>query len=99
MVRAVALQVELAEDAGDVTFHRRELHLEASGDRTVGTTLGHEDEDLLLTIGEAVERIAPASAAGQPGEDQRIYRHAAVGHPSHGGRELVDVSQTCLQEI
>src|SRR5579875_2483636 len=80
MVRAVAVQVELAEDAGDVAFDRRELHVKAVGDRTVGAALGHEAKDLLLTMGEAVEWIAAAAKASELGEDQGVDRHASQAH-------------------
>ena len=56
-------------------------------------------EHLALAGRERGERVAPAAAGEELGDDLGVEGGAALAHPAHGGEELGDVGDAVLEEV
>src|SRR5690606_8998070 len=92
-------QVQLHEDVADVLLDGALAHHQLAGDGGVGAALGHEAEHLALAGRQPVERVAPAGAGQQLGDDLGVERRAAGADPAHGLQELGHVGDAVLQEV
>jgi len=92
-------ELELRVDVGDVGLDRLRGQEQAIGDRLVRTTLGHEGEDLALTLGEVIERHLRAPAADELGDDLGVDHRAAAGDPPDRVGEVVEILDAVLQEV
>src|SRR3954471_3649292 len=94
-------QIELAEDVGDVLLHgaRRDDH--RTGDRRVGTTLGHQREHLVLARRQRPQRalVPGVAVAHQLLDDLAVQRRAAVGDAADRRHERLHVPHPLLEQV
>jgi hypothetical protein len=74
------------ENLLDVGFDGALGDEQAGGDRPVRESLGDQGEDLALALAELVERIGPALAGEQPGDDRGVDDGLPVSEGAAGGR-------------
>ena len=92
-------QVELAQDATDVSLHGLSRHVELFRDPAIGLPLGDQDEHLALARGQLRERIAGHGRCHQLVDERRLDDGSARGDASQRGDELVDVADAVLEQV
>lgn len=91
------LQVQLAEDRGDVLLDRALRKDEGGGDAGVGTAFGHRGQDLALARRQ--RREPGALRAHQLADHLRVQRRSARGHALQRRHELRYVPHPVLQQV
>jgi hypothetical protein len=91
-------QAQLGEDAADVLDDRCLCNHEATGDGSVGASLGHQAEDLAFA-GEPLQRL-PVTLAGQElPDDLGVDDHVAGGDPLEVVDEAQDVRDAVFEQV
>ena len=92
-------ELELAEDACDVSLEGVLADAEVRRDRGVGPSLGHAGEHVELALAQLVERTAPAPAIEHLGDHLGVERGAAACHLSDRLREAARLHDPVLEQI
>src|SRR5215469_8550141 len=92
-------QVQLGEDAGRVLADGLFRDEQPLCDRDVGTSLGHERQDLALPPGEPADRLVAGPPAEQLGHHLGVHDGAAAGHGADRVDELVVVEHPVLEQV
>ena len=66
-------EVELGEDGPHVRLDGLVRDEEGVCDGQVGASLGHQGQDVHFSLAEGVERVAPAGAANEHGDDCGVH--------------------------
>jgi hypothetical protein len=92
-------ELELGEDAGNVGLDRLRREKERVADRLVRATLGHQRENLALTLGQVVERHPGTPSAHELGDDLWVDDGATAGDPPDRIGEIVEVVNAVLEQV
>ena len=92
-------EVEFGEDGPYVGFHGLVGDEEGVGDVLVGASLGHEGQDVHLSSTEGVERVAPAGAANEQGDDCGVDDEPAGADLADRVAEFVDIADAVLEQV
>lgn len=98
MVFRGRFEAELLEDQPDVSLDGLGTEEQRLADRLIGTSLGHQPEDISLPVGELAERRR-ARAAHQPGDDRRVDDALAVGDPLQRFGEHSDIGNPLFEQV
>jgi hypothetical protein len=74
-------------------------HHQVGGNPGVRVSLGHQFQNLALSLRQGVDRVIAPLPAEDLVDDLGINGETAVGHPFHRIQELIDVTDPVLQEI
>jgi hypothetical protein len=92
-------QLQLREDRSDVALDGPWIHGQAVGNRGIGSTLGHQPQDVALAARELVEWRVAASPSQEASDHRRVDDRLTAGDPPNSIRELGDPRHPLLQEI
>ena len=99
MVSMGRLEAELSEHLADVTLDRLELEPEVLRDARIGTTLGHQREDLPLAGRQLVECRVPPWPTQEPGDDLGIDDGSAGDDAADSIGEILKATHVVFEDI
>jgi len=99
MVILGRIEFQLREDAPHMTLDGFFAETQRTRYRRVGTTFGHELQDVPLALGEIGYEVALAPADDELRDDLGVDGRAATAHTAHRLGELVHIRNAVLEQI
>jgi hypothetical protein len=99
VVRGPVAEPELGEDPRHMTLDGGHGYHQLIGNAVIGSSLGHQAENLPLAIGQVVDRVVLVAASDEPADDLSIDHRAARGDaPDRVGEDL-DLGYALLEQV
>src|SRR5213593_2858327 len=99
MIFVRGLELQLLEDAVDVTLDGLGTERKGVTDRGVRASLRHELQHLAFALGEVADEVPMSTADHQLRDHLRIDGRSTRGNASHGLDEIVHVGDPVLEQV